>query len=161
MWRARAQLPDNPVFSATDKTDLGFRVFLCVALGIGVFYGLLIFTTFQKYGKEMDRKWKKRVNDLLQAQLANLQSTTTSTQSQLQGPQTTNQPPPSQFSHLPVPPTAPSPQTPFTPGEAYGQQYLSPQGWSAPVMPYQAQAQAQAMSSRQSRTPSPRPFEQR
>lgn len=161
MWRTHVPLPNDFVFSAPGKTALGFRIFICTALGIGVFYGLLIFTTFQRYGKEMDRKWKNRVNDLLQAQAASLQSITGRAQPQHQGPQTMNQPSPSQSSHSPVSATAPSPQMPFTPGGVHSPQYLSPQGWSVPVVPYEPQLQTQSMFSRRSRTPSPGSFEQR
>lgn len=144
MWRARAHLPDTYVFSATDKTDLGFRIFISVVLGIGAMYSLLIFTTFQRYGAQMEEKWTKRASSLLRKRLS------TSLQEIARDPQPPSQksqisaklPQPPQTSNSSVFPAAPSP-----PG-----QYLTPQGWTAPAVQYFARAEA--MSSRQSPNPS-------
>ena len=36
---------------------------MTVVLGIGLLYGVLIMTTFQRYGTVMDKKWKERIDD--------------------------------------------------------------------------------------------------
>jgi hypothetical protein len=35
---------------------------MTVVLGIGVLYGILIITTFQRYGTVMDKAWKQRID---------------------------------------------------------------------------------------------------
>ncbi|KAF9451845.1 hypothetical protein P691DRAFT_723248 [Macrolepiota fuliginosa MF-IS2] len=66
MWRVGTPPPDGTmVFSASPNTALGFRIFLCVTLGIGLFYGGLILFTFNKYGEGLDKKWKVHLTGLL------------------------------------------------------------------------------------------------
>ncbi|KAF9449703.1 hypothetical protein P691DRAFT_774475 [Macrolepiota fuliginosa MF-IS2] len=146
MWRATAPLPDGIVFSASPKTAIGFRIFLCVTLGISIVYGILIFITFQKFGKGMDDKWKDHVEELVEQVWE--QHTAPGGQSQPQGPQNIAQP-------SPIPSSA-STQTPFhasmsqMPYAGGSHQHLG--------LPSQGYPQVQSGGSRRSRhsrTPSP------
>lgn len=65
MWRASAKLPSDYEFPVTPSTEFGFRVFICVVLGTGVTYGILIINTFRHYGTQMDEAWKRRVESFI------------------------------------------------------------------------------------------------
>jgi hypothetical protein len=47
----------------SDTGLLVIRIVMTVVLGIGVLYGILIMTTFQRYGMVMDKAWKHRIDD--------------------------------------------------------------------------------------------------
>lgn len=65
MWRAPANLPSDFVFTVPHSLELGFRIFICVVLGVGTCYGVLILDTFRRYGTKMDEAWKNRVDRFL------------------------------------------------------------------------------------------------
>jgi hypothetical protein len=46
----------------SDTGLLVIRIVMTVVLGIGVLYGFLIMTTFQRYGMVMDKEWKGRID---------------------------------------------------------------------------------------------------
>ena len=47
----------------SDTGLLVIRIVMSVVLGIGVLYGLLIMTTFRRYGMVMDNAWKQRIKE--------------------------------------------------------------------------------------------------
>ncbi len=65
MWRVSANLPSDHFFLASPSTELSFRIFICIVLGVGVIYGALIINTFRRYGGKMDEAWKRRVESYL------------------------------------------------------------------------------------------------
>jgi hypothetical protein len=67
LWRSRANLPSDFEFSVSRSTELGFRIFICVALGLGVVYGILILITFWRYGSRLDDKWTRHVGSFVES----------------------------------------------------------------------------------------------
>lgn len=67
MWRASANLPSGFAAAIPPSTELGCRILICVVLGVGVGYGVLILDTFHRYGTKMDEAWKHRVEQFLVA----------------------------------------------------------------------------------------------
>lgn len=65
MWRAPANIPPDFIFTVPSSFELGFRIFICVVLGVGVGYGVLILDSFRRYGTMMDEAWKNRVENFL------------------------------------------------------------------------------------------------
>ncbi|KXN85211.1 hypothetical protein AN958_11576 [Leucoagaricus sp. SymC.cos] len=65
MWRVRPgyQLPIDP-----SREDFILRVFICVVFGIGLAYAMLIINTLRRYGSNMDRAWKKRIEGFRESQ---------------------------------------------------------------------------------------------
>ncbi len=63
MWRSRAVLPDNFVFSASASTELGARVFISVVLGVGMTYTILILVTLTRFGPNMESAWWGRIDE--------------------------------------------------------------------------------------------------
>ena len=47
----------------SNKGLLVIRIVMTVVLGLGVLYGVLIMTTFQRYGRVMDKAWKQRIDE--------------------------------------------------------------------------------------------------
>lgn len=60
MWRCDANPP--PEFLVPPHTELAFRVFVSTVLGVGTFYGMLILTTFKRYGSTMDQALSGRID---------------------------------------------------------------------------------------------------
>lgn len=60
VWRTGVVSTTSPGLSDTGL--LVIRIFITTILGIGVLYGFLIMTTFQRYGAVMDRAWKQRID---------------------------------------------------------------------------------------------------
>jgi hypothetical protein len=82
MWRARANLPSGFEFSVAPSTELGFRIFVCVVLGLGAVYGALIISAFRRYGSQMDETWTRRVRNFIENTKPLHHSTTLPTTSQ-------------------------------------------------------------------------------
>ena len=61
IWRTGVTDTTPPGLSNTGL--LTIRIVMTVVLGIGVVYGFLIMTTFQRYGAVMDKAWKQRIDD--------------------------------------------------------------------------------------------------
>jgi hypothetical protein len=61
IWRTGVTSTTPPGLSNTGL--LVIRIVMTVVLGIGVLYGLLIMTTFQRYGMVMDKAWKQRIDE--------------------------------------------------------------------------------------------------
>ena len=61
VWRAGVTTTTPPGLSDTGL--LVIRIVMSVVLGIGVLYGLLIMTTFKRYGMVMDKAWKQRIDE--------------------------------------------------------------------------------------------------
>jgi len=60
MWRCDANPPLQ--FLVPPHTELAFRVFVSAVLGVGIFYGMLILTSFQRYGPKMDGALSSRID---------------------------------------------------------------------------------------------------
>jgi hypothetical protein len=60
IWRTGVTSTTPPGLSDTGL--LVIRIVMTVVLGIGVLYGFLIMTTFQRYGVVMDKAWKQRID---------------------------------------------------------------------------------------------------
>ena len=60
VWRSGVTSTTPPGLSDTGLLVL--RIFITVVLGMGVLYGFLIMTTFQRYGTVMDKAWKQRID---------------------------------------------------------------------------------------------------
>jgi hypothetical protein len=60
VWRSGVTSTTPPGLSDTGLLVL--RIFITVVLGVGVLYGFLIMTTFQRYGTVMDKAWKQRID---------------------------------------------------------------------------------------------------
>ena len=61
VWRSGVTSTTPPGIS--DRNLLAIRITITVVLGIGVVYGILIMTTFRKYGAVMDKAWKQRIDE--------------------------------------------------------------------------------------------------
>ncbi len=61
VWRARpsTSAPQPP---PSDCALLTIRIILTLILAVGFSYGVLIVSTFRRYGEPMDKAWKKRVD---------------------------------------------------------------------------------------------------
>ena len=64
IWRTGVTSTTPPGLSDTGL--LAIRIVMTVVLGIGVLYGLLIMTTFQRYGRVMDKAWKQRIDEWIE-----------------------------------------------------------------------------------------------
>ena len=64
IWRTGVTSTTPPGLSDTGL--LAIRIVMTVVLGIGVLYGILIMTTFQRYGRVMDKAWKQRIDEWIQ-----------------------------------------------------------------------------------------------
>jgi hypothetical protein len=64
IWRTGVTSTTSPGLSNTGL--LVIRIVMTVVLGIGVLYGLLIITTFQRYGMVMDKAWKQRIDEWIE-----------------------------------------------------------------------------------------------
>jgi len=60
MWRCDANPP--PEFLVPPHTELAFRIFVSTVLGVGAFYGMLILTSFRRYGPTMDQALSGRID---------------------------------------------------------------------------------------------------
>ena len=60
VWRSGATNTPSPGIS--DRNLLAMRITFTVVVGIGVVYGILIMTTFRRYGGVMDKAWKQRID---------------------------------------------------------------------------------------------------
>ena len=60
IWRTGVTDTTPPGLSDTGL--LIIRIVMTVVLGIGLLYGILIMTTFQRYGSVMDKIWKQRID---------------------------------------------------------------------------------------------------
>ncbi|KAJ3569974.1 hypothetical protein NP233_g4707 [Leucocoprinus birnbaumii] len=58
MWRIR---PGVPIPPTSPREDFALRVFICLIFGIGVIYAILIINTLRRYGSNMDKAWKQRI----------------------------------------------------------------------------------------------------
>ena len=65
VWRTSAQ-DSNPPGDLSKGALLAVRIVITVILGLGMLYGWLILSTFSKYGVEMDKTWKKRIDGWLE-----------------------------------------------------------------------------------------------
>ena len=65
-WRTGVTSTTPPGLSNTGL--LVIRIVMSVVLGIGVLYGILIMTTFQRYGQIMDKEWKRRIDEWIEAE---------------------------------------------------------------------------------------------
>lgn len=61
-WQTTSQ-DDTPPTPLSPTTVLIVRVLLTGILGLGVVYGILIVTTFSRYGEAMDKAWKERIDE--------------------------------------------------------------------------------------------------
>ena len=61
IWRTGVTSTTPPGLSNTGL--LIIRIVMSVVLGIGILYGLLIMTTFKRYGMVMDKAWKQRIDE--------------------------------------------------------------------------------------------------
>ena len=62
IWRSGVA-DTTPPPGLSDTGVLIIRVVMSAVLGIGLLYGVLIMTTFQRYGTVMDKAWKQRIDD--------------------------------------------------------------------------------------------------
>ncbi|PPQ92315.1 hypothetical protein CVT25_008521 [Psilocybe cyanescens] len=61
VWRTSSQSDAEPII--TSKTALlTVRIVISSVLGLGLVYGVLIISTFSRYGSVMDKAWKKRID---------------------------------------------------------------------------------------------------
>ena len=65
-WRTGVTSTTPPGLSNTGL--LVIRIVMSVVLGIGVLYGILIMTTFQRYGQVMDKEWKRRIDEWIETE---------------------------------------------------------------------------------------------
>lgn len=65
MWQTHPDLTNSSITPASHSTELGFRIFISVVLGMGVVYFIRILITFQHYGTTMDKTWDKRLDDYI------------------------------------------------------------------------------------------------
>lgn len=97
MWRVR---PDHPIPHVVPGLDLGLRIFVCLVFGTGVVYAILIINTLRRYGSNMDKAWKRRIEGFRRSQPEKL------SQDELQTPNDQKSP-----CVAVVPPTPPSPRS--------------------------------------------------
>ena len=64
IWRTGVADTTTPT-GLSNTSLLIIRIVMSVVLGIGVLYGILIMTTFQRYGLVMDKAWKLRIDEWL------------------------------------------------------------------------------------------------
>lgn len=60
MWRVR---PGHDIPDVSPNLDLTFRLFVCLVLGLGLAYAVLIISTLRHYGAEMDKAWNRRMRE--------------------------------------------------------------------------------------------------
>ena len=65
VWRSGVTGNTSPDI-LSDTGLLAIRIVMTLVLGIGMFYGFLIMTTFRRYGTVMDIAWKQRIDTWLE-----------------------------------------------------------------------------------------------
>lgn len=98
IWRTSAQSTQSPPVLSNTRL-LIIRIIISSVLGLGLLYGALVLRTFNRYGKTMDRAWKRRINEWMQEKML-LHDPATSYRAQSYDPYPA---PSGQYPHLPEP----------------------------------------------------------
>lgn len=68
MWRSSAGPSSSTPPIYPTGIEHGFRIFLCIVLGMGVTYGVCLVKTLRRYGSAMDKAWKTRIENYVRHQ---------------------------------------------------------------------------------------------
>ncbi len=68
IWRTDAQSTQAPP-ALSSKGLLIVRTCISSVFGLGLSYGVLVFTTFSRYGETMERAWKRKINEWVQEKM--------------------------------------------------------------------------------------------
>lgn len=68
IWRTNAQSTQAPP-DLSNNGLLIVRISISSVLGLGLSYGVLVLTTFSRYGETMERAWKRKINEWVQEKI--------------------------------------------------------------------------------------------